>query len=469
MYRIYISSLLCLLLASGCGEDFLQTEPQQSISIDGAVVDLTSLNASVNGLYNNLQDDNLYNWDMMIIPAVMSDNVYISSKNSGRYLQQDEYRTTPENGDYAGIWFDIYQHVVNASNVINNFPEAEFLDSELAEADHRLGEAYAHRALGYWLGVKVFARPYNFTADGSHLGIPIVNGGTTGEIIEPGRNTVDEVYDAIISDFTTAIPLLSLEEDGRFTQEAAQALLAKVYLFKEDWTNAEAMASEVINSGKYTLYDETNWLDSWSQDFASESLLEVINLPVDNPGVNSIGGIYDQNGYGDALATEDLYNIYSETDVRRAAMTRGDRLDAERGALFVTAKFPKGELGEDNIKVIRLSEVYLIRAEARAELGDEPGARDDLNAVALRVDPSASPITASGEALIDAIILERRKELAFEGARFWDLVRRNMTWTKFRTLDIQFEVNWDRTETVAPIPQIELDVNPQMVQNEGYN
>jgi len=461
---------LCLALVLGlssCGEDFLEVDPQQSVSLDGAVTNLSSLNASVNGLYNNLQDDNFYNWDLMIIPAVMSDNVFISNKNSGRYLTQNEYRITENNGDFAGIWFDVFQHVVNASNIINQVPGVEFGGGEQDDADNLLGEAHAHRALGYWIGIRVFARHYGFTDDASHPGIPIVKDGTTGDIITPSRNTVGEVYDQIVSDLETAIPLINEDKNGKFNKEAAQALLAKIRLYREEWSEAEALATEVIESGKYMLYDSTNWLTSWGDDFPSESILEVINLPVDNPGVNSIGGIYDQNGYGDGLATEDLFNLYSETDVRRQAMTRGDRLDAEDSTLFVTGKYPKGELGEDNIRVLRLSDMYLIRAEARAEQGDEEGALEDLNAVALRIDPNATEITASGDALIDRILEERRKELAFEGDRFYDLTRRERTWTKFQST-ASFQVSWDNDQTIAPIPQAELDNNPNMTQNPGY-
>jgi len=469
MLRILKSCLfLGLLGLFSCGEDFLEIEPQQSLSISSAVTDLNSLNAAVLGVYNNLvTDENSYRWDLTLIPDLRADNVYISSKNAGRYLGFDQYNLIAQSGRAEGQWVEGYQTIVNASNVINNVGEADILSSEQEEADNRIGEMHAVRALSYWNLVRNFARP--FSADGgASPGVPFNNEGTTGEIITPSRETVATVYQQIVSDLETAIDLMTLTRDGRFSKEGAQALLAKVYLYMEEWSMAESMATEVINSGRFSLYPDTSaWLASWGANIGSEDIFTLINTPTDNGGVNSVGGIYDQDGYGDILATEDLYNIYTDTDGRRDIMTRGDRLDGERDALFAEGKYPNGETGQDYYKILRLADVYLIRAEARAEQGNEDGARADLDAVASRVDPSYTPSAATGDDLIDAIILERRKEFAFEGDRLYDLTRRQRSWTKFRTFE-EFTVNWDDDQVYNPIPQAEIDVNPNINQNPGY-
>ncbi len=240
------------------------------------------------------------------------------------------------------------------------------------------------------------------------------------------------------------------------------------YLYQEDWTSAENLATQVIESGRFSLYESgEDWLASWGANIGSEDIFTVINTAVDNLGVNSIGGIYDQDGYGDILGTDDLYNIYTETDARREVMIPGDKDGAEENTFFPEGKYPNGETGQDYIKVMRLADIYLIRAEARAELGNEVGAREDLDAVASRVDPSYTPSNASGQALIDAILLERRKEFAFEGDRLFDLTRRQLSWTKFRTTDSE-QVTWSDDQVYNPIPVAELDNNPNMVQNPGY-
>lgn len=456
---------LCTLAA--CSDSFLDQVPEQSISVDGAVADLVSLNASVNGLYSNLQDENIYGWDLPLIPDLRGDNVYISRQNAGRFLQVDEYALNDQDGRVAGEWLDMYEVVVNASNVINGVPNVTFLASEQAEADQLLGEAYTLRALTYWNLVRMFAPAYAID-NGASLGVAFNNAGTDGEIITPPRETVAATYTQIVSDLQAAIPLMTENTNGRLSKEAAQAILAKVYLYQENWQGALDQANAVINSNKFSLYaDSTSWFNSWGPNFGSEDIFALVNLPVDNLGVNSIGGIMDQNGYGDVLGTQDLYDAYSPTDYRRGAMVPGNRVDGESDVYFLHPKYPKGELGEDYIKIVRLSDVYLIRAEAKAELNDTDGAQADLDAVASKRDPAYVPSTASGAALITEILNERRKELAFEGDRVYDLTRRQLSWTKFRTFD-NIDATFSNPQVINPIPRGEIDNNPNMVQNPGY-
>ena len=459
-----------LLLTAACSDDFLVQTPQQSLSIDNAVEDLVSLRAAVNGVYNNFQDANIYGWDLPLIPDLRGDNAYISFNNANRFQEFDQFRNTDGDGRVADEWLDLYEVIVNTSNIINRYPEANFLETEVVAAEQLLGEAYAQRGLTYWNLLRLFAPPY--TQDGgASPGVPLNNEGTTGEIVAPPRASVAEGYAQVISDLQAAIPLMTENTEGRFTREAAQGILSKVYLYMEDWQNAEVNATAVIESGNYALYqDSAAWFGSWGSNFGSEDLFGVINLVTDNLGTNSIGGIIDQRGYGDVLATQDLYDAYSETDYRRSFLVAGSRVSGEDEALFPTGKYPEGQSGEDYIKVIRLSDVYLVRAEARAELGNEDGARSDLAAVAGSRDAAFTPSTDSGEDLINAILDERRKELAFEGDRVYDLMRRKLTWTKFRNPTLQNEtVSWDNPQLINPLPRAELDNNPNINENNpGY-
>ncbi len=456
---------LCLMTA--CSDSFLDQTPEQSLSVDSAVEDLVSLNASVNGIYSNMQDANIYGWDLPLIPDLRGDNVYISRQNAGRFINFDDYTLDDQNGRVADEWLDHYEVVVNASNIINGVPNVMFLSSEQAEADQLLGEAYGIRALTYWNLLRMFAPAYAING-GASLGIPFNNGGTNGEIISPARESVSAGYAQVASDLQAAIGLMTEANDGRFSKEAAQAILAKVYLYQENWQGAKDQADAVINSGRFSLYqDSTAWFGSWGANFGSEDILTLVNLPVDNLGVNSISGIMDQNGYGDVLATDDLYDTYSATDYRRAAMIPGNRIDGEMDVFFPLPKYPSGELGEDYIKIMRLSDVYLIRAEAKAELNDEPGARADLDAVASLRDPAYTPSAATGGDLITAILNERRKELAFEGDRVYDLTRRQLSWTKFRTFE-NIDASFSNPQLINPIPRGEMDNNPNIEQNPGY-
>ncbi|WP_116105282.1 RagB/SusD family nutrient uptake outer membrane protein [Lewinella sp. IMCC34191] len=468
--KLSISALtlgMGLFCFSACSDEFLEQTPQQSLSIDNAVEDLNSLNAAVNGLYSRMQGANIYGWDLPLIPDLRADNAYISSKNAGRFLGFDEYGLTDGNGRVASEWSSHYAVVVNASNIITRVPETTFLSSEQDEANQLLGEAYAIRGLNYWNLLRLFAPPYS-SDGGASAGVPFNNEGTTGEIVTPARESVAAGYAQVTADLEAAIGLMTEDTDGRFSVNGARALLAKVKLYEEDWTEAEAMATSVIESGDYTLYASADeWFGSWGSVFGSEDIFALSFSPTDNSGTNSIGGIIDQDGYGDVLATEDLFEAYSETDYRRQFLIRGDRADGEKDALFPEGKYPEGETGEDYVKILRLSDIYLIRAEARAELDDESGAIADLTAVAAKRDAAFSGDDLSGDDLIDAILDERRKELAFEGDRVFDLMRRQRSWTKYRTFETE-EVSWNNPQLINPIPRAELDNNPNITQNDDY-
>ncbi len=458
-----------LLLVSSCGEDFLEIDPEQSVDIANAVIDLQSLNASTNGVYDRLQSPDAFGRTLVLVPDLMADNAFISLQNANRYQPQNEHIVLATDGFTAEAWERLYEVIVNANLIIAGFPNATFLDTELEEANNRLGEAHALRALAYWSLVRYYARPYTFTADASHEGVPVVNDAGQGSIIAPSRNTVAEVYAQIEADLNEARNLLTLNENGRANRDFATGLLAKVNLYKENWATAASFASEIIDSGNYTLYDSTNWVASWDQEFASESIFELINTNIDGAGINSIGFFYDQDGYGDAIANFELYNAFSDSDVRKQTLLDSARLDGENPAIIIN-KYPEGQPDfADNIKIMRLAELYLIRAEARAEQGDAAGAQADLNAIKLRVDPNATPSTATGAELISEIINERRLELAFEGDRLYDLVRRDISYTKFEKTEISFEVDPSQSDQViAPIPQVERDANPNISQNPGY-
>jgi hypothetical protein len=131
-------------------------------------------------------------------------------------------------------------------------------------------------------------------------------------------------------------------------------------------------------------------------------------------------------------------------------------------------KYPDNN-GFDNVKVIRLAELYLIRAEARAELGTNiSGAQQDLDQVAQRALSSAPNNNDTGQDLKDAIFLERRLELCFEGHRLWDLMRKKQDIVRNQCTSLTCLIPYGSDSVILPIPQIETDVNPNIEQNPGY-
>ncbi|SFC66824.1 SusD family protein [Parapedobacter composti] len=465
--------LMVSALCSGCSEGFLDETNPQSVGFDH-IKDLKSLTAATTGVYNSFNNSNYYGRTFVVSPELFGDNSFISIRNGGRYLGHDRFTVTNGDGYVTGAWTQMNRVVANANLAIQAGNQLTFPEGQRAAANQIMGELYACRALAWFDMVRYFAQPYNYTEDASHLGIPLVTE-PPGVIISPSRGTVAEAYTHIVADLLRAEELLgSAKKNGYFNKAGAQALLAKVYLYMEDWENAEIYATKVIEeSAGYTLLSNADYVASWGQKFSVESILEIGMLPTDNNGANSIGYLSEQGGYGEWLATKELYDTYSQTDIRRNLIVPGSRENAESEAYFIK-KYPLGASSrDDNIKVLRLSEVYLIRAEARAELSKtQPdkaaGALSDLNAIVGRADPEASVSGLQGDALVERIILERRKELAFEGNRLFDINRKKMSLVHIQTNQIRtFE--YPNNRFIMPIPYAERNANPNIQPNPGWN
>ncbi|TYR32239.1 RagB/SusD family nutrient uptake outer membrane protein [Sphingobacterium phlebotomi] len=461
--------LAMVFLGTSCSSSFLELKNPQALPLRGTIKDLATLTTASEGVYAQFKGTDYYNRTFILLPDLLGDNVFISRSNTGKYLDHDIFAVTNDNGYVLGAWAAMYRVIVNANMAIS---EGEALAASDNATKQIIGELYAARALAYFDLVRMFAQPYNFTADASHLGVPIVTE-PNFEIISPPRSTVKEVYDQIISDLQHALSLLNTaQKPAHFTPTAANALLAKVYLYTADWSNAEKYATDAI-SGPYSLLTTTNYVGSWNANFSVESLLEIANLATDNAGVNSISYLYEQAGYGEALATADLYETYTATDIRRQLINVGVRNVTFENPAYFVKKYPKGgSTNDDNIKVLRLSEVYLIRAEARAELGKTDAsknalAQQDLNMIVQRADTEAEEVTLTGDALVERILLERRKELAFEGNRFFDLTRRKKDVNHIRSLE-EVVYTYPNEKFVMPIPIAETNANDNIIQNPGW-
>jgi hypothetical protein len=326
----------------------------------------------------------------------------------------------------------------------------------------------------YFELVKHFSRPY--TVDPAALGVPLIL--TYDPFLKPKRNTLQEVYTQIKKDLDNAIQLMTIDRSsGYFSKNAAKALLARMHQFKGEWGSALTVAEDVIKNSGYSLLTLNQlpgyWASNTSRNDKVETLFEVVNDLVGNAGNNSLAYFYDQSGgYGDALAAQSLYNLYATTDVRRSLILTSS---PTRGNVRVVNKFPNSsQPDKDEVKVLRMSEVYLIAAEAAYQTGNEILARTYLNAVATRRDASFTAYNSTGINLLNDILLERRKELAFEGHRYWDLVRYNRDVVRVNISGnypgVPLTIGVNNYRRILPIPQSELDANPNIrdQQNPGY-
>lgn len=458
MKNIYKLIVLMLIFFSSCNDDeFLDKDPYDAVLTENLIDGFSSLESAVNGVYEIFQDTYYYNSYFMILPDIMSDNV----KNNNYFVfgDIDKYITKADNRYAERIWNKIGSQIAQTSIVIRQ-AEAYDFGSNQEQANYLIGQLYVARSLAYFDMQRLFAQPYNYTGDASHLGVPIIDEDKIGiEIIKPKRSTTAEVYNKIVEDITNGINLIGDDTSSVYylNKNSAKALLARVYLYMENWEDANSLATDVINS-EYNLLSNEDYVSSWGLDYSSESIFSIVNTDSDNSSFSSISYYYGRPRY---YATNELYNAIDSEDVRKNLVESNKVL-----------KYPSYSTRDDNIPVIRLSEMYLIKAESLAMMNLEVEARESLNEILLRANPGATPYSEEGEALKDAIQNERRIELMFEGHRLFDLTRTKSSFTKYSTsVGDPIEIDYPNNKTILPIPQKEIDANDnisQDQQNPGY-
>ncbi|MBO9565445.1 MAG: RagB/SusD family nutrient uptake outer membrane protein [Niastella sp.] len=477
-YNLFILVLCSCSLS--CSKSFLDVEDDSVILREQYVNNINSLQQYLNGVYIQL-GRNLYEGvnGHRISGELVADNIKPSARNS--FLLLSHYIWNQSNGmnDYGfyngadGFWKDCYQFIRDCSFVIEKANELSKGDP--AQTNQIIGEALSLRALGYFILVNTFAQSYNFSANGNHPGVPYV---TSWDWNDPfHRNTVKEVYDGMIADLAKAIPMLTPNNNNKIVmnQLAAKALLARIFLFKEDWQQAKTLSREVsiavplLASEKYPAKlftpDETEALFQLSP--SSTTLLN-------GSYTTSFEGYYFKSAFTFFTATKDISTLLNQdqNDSRKNwIITSSNGIDSIR-------KYPSNVLSgfgtserERNrsyyLTIFRSSEMFLTVAEASAQMGDEGTARNYLDAIRKRANPAASNSTVTGTALLDSIYLERRKELAFEGFRMWDLLRwKKGVNRKDAAVGAPLVLPYPSNKSIAPLPL--KDVNYGMPQNPSY-
>ena len=450
-------------LSFGCSD--LGLDPQQDLSDAAYFASIADFRAAIIGPYNELQGASYYGRSVHLMSDIMGEDVK-QNGSANRYQEFADFEGQRQSGHNfeQELWAEGYEGI----NMVNKILDAEFEPTAAlqSEFDQIIGEAHALRALTYFDMVKMYAQHYTFTAGATHLGVPIVL--VSDVILLPTRNTVAEVYSQIISDLNTAMGLMTQTRAGpfMFTDAAAQALLSRIYLYMEDFSMAIAMADAVIGSGRYSLVTGQSYVDQFVDGGSSEAILEISFDNNDNPGGNSLGRMYTENGYGDYLPARDLLDLIDPADIRWGMFT----VDPVLTGIYAAHRVTKWRTanGSDHIPIIRLSEIYLNRAEARARSGQDVAAQADLNMIRQRGLASAPDVTSTGPALLAEILIERRIELGFEGHRIHDIMRHKQDVSRVDyTGDVGFQ-GYPCNFCILPIPFGETDANPNITQNDGY-
>jgi starch-binding outer membrane protein, SusD/RagB family len=419
----------------------LDTDPTASIDAETALTNARGVELALNGAYAGLRSGNIYGNVHMVYPDLYADNLdFTGTFQTDREVALRNISTS--NGQVLSTWASSYNVISRANYLLEAIGNVQGLTSE--QQSRFRGEALFIRALTYFDLVRLFG------------GVPLVLEPSRG--VGPtslvSRSTAQEVYARVIQDLEEAAPLLpNSRVQGRATRQAANALLARTYLETGQNAQARDRATAVINSGLYTLVP--NFRSIWTTKHSQESIFE-LHFTINTS--NSLAFWYFPAALGGRLGfapTAELFNSFEANDSRRAATI------GLSGSQRYGFKYHRVANGDDNVVILRLAEMYLVRAEANARLNaDAALVRADINAVRARAGVAPLGAEVSGQAaLLTAILQERRWELAFEGHRFFDLRRHGVAVTR---------LSIPANRLLFPIPQSELDVNENLVQNPGY-
>jgi starch-binding outer membrane protein, SusD/RagB family len=441
--------ILIFFLATSCSE-LLEPKPIDLLTDDVVLNEPKDVPNVEIGLYSAFRP---------IIPAavIAGDATADMLIHNGTFTQYRELGTkqiTSANASVATLWGSIYNTVYLANFIIERLPQVSGVTA--AQRDRVLGTAHFLRGYAYFVALYSFG------------GVPKV----TDIAIDVNRNIAraseSEILDFILDDYTEALSKVPAStSNAAFVNEfSVRAALAKYYLYLGNNAQAQSFATNVISSNEYLL--EPKFENLVLKDFTTEAIFEVGYTLADDPGTNgSIGlnnlfvgrrEIIPSNQVIVALASVESGERFSTISFNSSNLKGSDNG-------WSVAKYGTADQDNNNVVVFRLAEMYLIRAEARAKLNNLTGSRDDLNV--LRNRAKAPVITSASQSqLIQLIEDERRVELAFEGHRWYDLVRTN----RAKTVMSAFSSNWKDAYELWPIPQREILNNPALAENQnpGY-
>jgi hypothetical protein len=474
MKKIFQLVFAVTLLFVSC-EDFLTEEPVMQQSTELSLATYSGLDKAVSGAYAPLVSADWYGASFVLDAEMRSGNGYRDvNKNSGRYSTPYDFSytstTTP------ALWGEAYYVVSAVNNVIANLEGKAGADGVTQQdVDNLNAESLFLRALAHFDLVRTYAKQY--TVDKTALGVPYVM--VTDPAAKPARDAVETVYNNIVTDLTTAEQLIGSDytradvtsSTSVASKLAIQALLSRVYLYMGEWQKSADYATTVINSGKFSLWEANEYAAAYKLDAQTggEVIFDVYGLKA-----NTYDGYWDgiswltnPDGYSDCASSNDLISLYEEGDVR-GEMFIGNPEKAP-GTLWTTkyAGKDKGTPDVSNTIVLRLSEMYLNRAEAITRGATVPGVSAVLDINTIRANRGASVITSAG---VNDVLKERRLELAWEGHYWYDLARTkgSVTRTHYSGAEVNRNIPADSKYWALPISKRELDVNENLVQNPGY-
>lgn len=473
-YRLlWLLIIPVMILSSSCDEK-LDLKPKQSIDAGTALTTAENIQATLVGAYLQARDGDIFGStfnEYSELLAASTDMLFIGTYEQPREIINKEIAVT--NSYVESTWVEAYE-LINTCNILLDPETLAILDTD--EADRVEGEAKFLRGWVLFELTRLYGLPYEPGQTNNQLGMPIITTPTKdiSDAVEVERSTVEECYTQALNDLVDARDLLDYPNDVYATTYAASAVLARVYLQMGDYGNAATEANRVIESGNYSLAPTP--LEAFNNDEnISEDVFSLQNnvasntawLTVMYASLNGMGrGDYDiQQVFLDTFDPADLRGMYQG----EAEMDDSYTIDNITKMYYYgvgninnygginTAKW--GDYYA-NIPLIRLAEMYLIRAEANFEsTGPQVGPNTPTQDINVIRDRAQAPAIV-GTVTQDDIRQERYWELCWEGHRLHDLKR----WQ----LDIEAGLPYDAGNLILPVPFREMEANDLLVQNTWY-
>jgi hypothetical protein len=454
--HIFIAFLLSGFIS--CKKFIEVSPPKTQLTTATVFQDDQTANSAVAGLYSNMYhlnsvESTFGGLQLTINPGLTADELYKPASPTNPYFQNS---IPSSDGDISQAWQGFYTTIYDANSILEGLQASSTLSSSMK--NQLSGEALFVRAFCHFYLVNIFGD------------IPLIITTNVDETSSVPRSPASTIYKQVVADLLQAQNLLETDysfskaERVRANKWAATALLAKVYLYTGDWTNAEIQSGSVINqTSLYSLITDLNTVFLQNSSEAIWQFLTYGGAGYTTLGVELLPN--DPTTVPSYAISNWLLNAFEPNDLRKSSWLNSYLINGQ--TYYVPFKYKQGMATDANGEydmVLRLSEQYLIRAEARAELGKIDEAASDINIIRQRAGLSDVTVTDKSSVLL-AVEHERQCELFTEwGHRWLDLKR---TGRISEVLGAE-KPSWKNSAALFPIPQVELSKNPALTQNPGY-
>lgn len=485
-FRFILVTVLSISVFAGCDEDFLVKTSPDALPEDGFYHSPDRAVAAVNAAYATLQDGALYANSIAKLFEAPSDDIVLSNTTGTEF---QTFGHSSSNSIIMSVYSKLYEGVYRSNKVLDEVPQIEMDD---ALKNRIIGEAKFLRALYYWHLTTLWGEVPLFT--------------TTFEVPDDAlvpKSSIDAIFEVMTQDLQDAEAVLpdsyGAEDLGRATRGAAQALLGKIYLYDENYGAAAEWLGRVVNSGTYSLVSDFGTIVHEEYENDNESIFEVQFLEVGSADVQTLRVAYNlpqvNGGFGNHLPVQSLVDEFEDhsgasaingKDPRlfHSVFIDGDPFAANLGSGLAAYdpdwsptgyNLKKGLIpikyennGGTNFPVIRYADVLLLYAEALNEkTSPEPSSAVDLinevrNRAGMPLLPTAEYPVSNQQEVFEAIVHERRVELAFEYHRYNDLRRWGLA------EEVLGDNGYSSRHRYFPLPQEEIDANPELEQLPGW-